>query len=277
MTKTRFAVGLVLLSLIATPASWAQTELKDIKETRPGIGVDAKGNSAFDPSRNVLDLVLAAVKRLDDIMDLAFKRQDDLRSGQAALEELRYASIKENSSLRAEYEDKLRKAEAGRLDANRVVDTNSVTVANERATATASALAKKGDDAASVLSAQLTKSADDVRSIVKTTADEQARNSQQQLAAIQAQFTGFGTRITALEQAGAEGLGKQKFQDPAIADLLREVKRQGDTLTAGAGKSEGISATVAIFMSAAGILILLLSVGIPLILRGRSSNNFRRR
>lgn len=219
---------------------------------KPGQTVDAKGNPAIDPTKNVLDLVLAAVKRLDDILDLTVKRQDDLRAGQAALEELRYASLKENASLRADYEDKLRKAEAGRLDAIRIVDTNNVTVANERAAATASALQKKGDDSALVLSAQVTKSADDVRTLVKTTADEQSRNLQQQFSAIQTQFTGLGSRLSVLEQAGAEGLGKQKFQDPALAALLARVETlvaaRADQAGVGTGRSEVVGWIVAALM-----------------------------
>jgi uncharacterized protein YnzC (UPF0291/DUF896 family) len=219
---------------------------------KPGQTVDIKGNQAIDPTKNVLDLVLAAVKRIDDILDLTVKRQDDLRLAQAALEDLRYSSIKENSALRADYEDKLRKAEANRLDAIRIVDTNNVSVASERANATAAALAKKGDDAALVLSAQVTKSADDVRTLVKNTADEQARNLQQQFAGIQNQFNGIGTRLTALEQTGAEGAGRQKFQDPALAALISEVQKlsrvQSDNSSVGSGRSDVIGWIVAALM-----------------------------
>jgi hypothetical protein len=48
------------------------------REDRPGIGVDAKGGGVIDPTKNVLDLVLAAVTRLNDLMAAFNKRQDDL-------------------------------------------------------------------------------------------------------------------------------------------------------------------------------------------------------
>ena len=262
----RIAV-LVVVALFAGPAM-----AQDGGKAVPTLGqpVDRAGNVAVDPTRNVLDLVLAAVKRLDDIMLLNGSRQDDLRNAMVVMDELRVSHIKElldertkridnNESLRSDYEDKLRKAEANRLDAIRIVDTNNVTVANERAAATAAALQKKGDDSALVLSAQVTKSADDVRTLVKTTADEQSRNLQQTFASIQTQFTNIGTRLTTLEQAGAEGIGKQKFQDPAIAALVLEVQKvsraQDDRTSVGSGRSDVVGWIVA------GIVLLISIIG----------------
>lgn len=186
---------------------------------------------AVDPSENVKALNEAAQKR-----------QDDLRAAEGVLNEVRYATLKEMIALRADYEDKLRRAEASRLDAIRLVDTTNLSVDRERAAATAQALQKKGDDSALVLSAAVVKSADDVRNIVKTTADEQARNLATQLGGIQAQFTDIGKRLTLLEQTGAEGIGKQKFQDPVQAALVEEVRKlsrlQGDAAGAGVGRGE---------------------------------------
>jgi hypothetical protein len=59
-------------------------------ETKAGMGVDNKGNPVIDPTANVLQLVEAAVKRINDLheQELEFnekirqedvKRQDDLR------------------------------------------------------------------------------------------------------------------------------------------------------------------------------------------------------
>lgn len=54
----------------------------------------------FDPSKNVLDLVLAAVRRLDDLGASVVKRQDDLRD---ALDK----RTSELSGLRGTHEDRL--------------------------------------------------------------------------------------------------------------------------------------------------------------------------
>jgi hypothetical protein len=179
---------------------------------------------AIDPTENV--------KSLQAFGD---KRQDDLRAVEGAINELRYSNMKEMISLRAEYEDKLRNAEAKRIDAIRLVDSNSISVANERAVATATALAKTVQDSAQVLSAQATKSADDLRQLVSTTAAESNRNLQQK-------FEDITKRISALEQAGAEGIGKQKFADPAQIALIDEVRKisraQSDSAGVGIGRGE---------------------------------------
>lgn len=172
--------------------------------------------TAIDPTENVKALNEAAQKR-----------SDDLRGLESQIGELRYNQLKEMIALRADYEDKLRRAEASRLDALRLVDTNNVSIANERAVATAAALAKRVDDSAQVLNAQLVKSADDVR---KTTAE---------------QFSAVTARLGALEQGSAEGLGKQKYQDPVQAALIEEVRKlsrsQSDSAGAGIGRGEILS------------------------------------
>lgn len=116
-------------------------------------------------------------------------------------------------------------------------------------------MAKAQQDSALVLSAQLTKSADDQRNLVKTTADEQSRNLQQQFTGIASQLAAMSTRLTALEQAGAEGLGKQKLQDPAITALETEVGKlsrlQADAAGAGAGQT---SMMMVIFLSIGAIV-----------------------
>jgi hypothetical protein len=149
----------------------------------------AEDNKAIDPTENVKALQAAGDKR-----------QDDLRAREAAINELRYTHLQEILSLRADYENQLRVAEAKRIDAIRTVDSNAVTVANDRAVATATALAKTVQDSAAVLSTQVTRSAEDLRSLVATTAAESNRNLQQQFAAIT-------TRLSALEQGSVNTSG----------------------------------------------------------------------
>jgi hypothetical protein len=208
-------------------------------EERPGAGVDSQGRAVIDPTENVKALSEAAQKR-----------QDDLRSLGDIINEQRATHLKEIMILRAEYEDKLRNAEAKRIDAIRLVDSNSISVANERAVATATALAKTVQDSAQVLSAQATKSADDLRQLVSTTAAESNRNLQQK-------FEDITKRISALEQAGAEGIGKQKFQDPATAALIEEVRKlsraQSDSAGVGIGRGE--------ILSGIAVLLTLLLAG----------------
>lgn len=72
-----------------------------------GPASDAAGRPVFDPSKNVLDLVYAAVKR-----------QDDLRESESR-------HVREIMAVRAGYEEKLSKAESSRIDAIRAVDVGT--------------------------------------------------------------------------------------------------------------------------------------------------------
>ncbi len=90
MTRALAGVLLAGLLLLSAPA-WAQS-------SSAGIPVDAHGGPTVDPTKNVLDLVMAAVKRLDDIAAVQGQRVED-----------RIAS-------NAKYQDALREAETRRLN-----------------------------------------------------------------------------------------------------------------------------------------------------------------
>jgi uncharacterized phage infection (PIP) family protein YhgE len=199
-------------------AGWIQTMIgvtitiaflscPSLAQDKSRAGVDAQqGIPVIDPTENV--------KALNEA---ANKRQDDLRELSNEINTIRYNHIQELVALRADYEDKLRRAEANRLDAIRLVDTNNVAVANERAVATATALAKTVNDSAQVLSSQVTKSADDLRTLVATTAAESSRSLQQQFAAIT-------TRVSALEQGSVNtsgvGSGRSDVVGWAVGALM---------------------------------------------------------
>lgn len=97
----------------------------------PGPGVDARGRPVIDPTKNVLDLVLAEGRRQDELREASARRLNDL------------------ASMRADYDDKLRQAEAARIDAIREVDVKAVQRAAEvqatQATAIASTVATTAD------------------------------------------------------------------------------------------------------------------------------------
>jgi len=100
----------------------------------PGAATDASGIPVLDPTKNVLDLV-----------DAAIKRQDDLRAAESR-------HVREVASLRAEYQAELRQAETARLNAIRAVDVSAV----QRA-------AEVQSDAAATLAAQVVASAEAMR------------------------------------------------------------------------------------------------------------------
>jgi len=85
---------------------------------------DAQGWPLEDPTANVIAILEAATKRTDDLREAAVKRQDDMRSSD-------YAHITDLMNLTAAYEEKLRLAEAHRIDAIRAVDVGNVQRAAE--------------------------------------------------------------------------------------------------------------------------------------------------
>jgi hypothetical protein len=78
-----------------------------------GPGVDRYGNEIIDPTKNVLDLVAAAIQRQDDL------REKDTNH------------LVEIVRLRSDYDKELRKAESARIDAIRAVDVAAVQRAAE--------------------------------------------------------------------------------------------------------------------------------------------------
>jgi hypothetical protein len=128
------------------------------KKKRAGMQPGGVG-AVVDPTKNVLDLVEAAVKRLDDMMaanvrlaEEQIRRQDDLRKIEAD-------HVKETADLRSKYEVMLRDKETQRIDAIRAVDVGAVARASEVATAQASTLATQVQVSAETLRGQVAASA----------------------------------------------------------------------------------------------------------------------
>jgi hypothetical protein len=201
----------------------------------------------IDPTANVLALVEASVKRINDLQDAATLRIESLRElDNKRIDDLRIAEARrldEQAALREQYHDKLSLAEAKRIDAIRAVDVNNVSVASERAAAQAMVLAN-----------QVTTSAEALRTLVASTATTTAA----QQSAITQQFT---ERLTSLERAQYEGKGKSSLADPQIAELVAEMKSLRESKSVTTGKDEGsvaskanLRANIATAIAVAGFL-----------------------
>ena len=165
---------------------------------------------AIDPTLNVKELVSLEMRRQDDLRDAEGRRSNDLREA-----ELR--RINEQLVLRAEFGVQLREAEAKRIDAIRAVDVNAVSVASERAT-----------QQANVLAAQVATSAETQRALVATTASTIATQLQQIVGPII-------DRLGVLEKASFEGQGKSTRDDPAMTNMLAEIKSLRESQSVGQG------------------------------------------
>lgn len=161
----------------------------------------------IDPTENVLQLVEAQVKRLDDLSSLYEKRVTDLQVANDRLLDLRdrrqddlrtieTAHLKYVADMRAQYEQKLAEKESERLDAIRAVDVGNVSRAAEVSAAQASTLAT-----------QVQTSAETLRTQAATFAQQVAANLAQTLEPIQSDIRDL--RKTQSEQIGAKERGSE--------------------------------------------------------------------
>jgi hypothetical protein len=228
-----------------------------------------RGRSEWeDPSRNVQRLNEASAKRQDDLSELrtllfearleCLKENIKLRSEYeekiAALQALR---LDQQASIRASYSERLELAESKRIDAIRAVDVAAVAVASQRAADQAMVLSTQVATSAEQLRTQGAQQAEALRSLVATTANTIAQ-AQQQI------VTSLSTRITTLEQAGYQAVGKQGVVDPQMVELLAEVKSLREARREVSGVSQGISTSWAVFGAAMMLLIGLGGLGLAL-------------
>lgn len=218
-----------------------------------GLPADVYGNPTIDPTKNVLDLVDAAVTRIDDMAVLReqlrserAKYADEIRQAETQrLDDLRAAEsrrVDEQASMRAEFQEKVSIGESKRIDAIRAVDVAAVAVASERAT-----------QQATVLATQVSTSADALRTLVATTAAAMAATNQ----SLTTQLT---DRIATLEKAQYELRGKSAVVDPQMEMLLGEMRGLRERASADSGKSAGISMTGAMVMGGVSLVAMLFGI-----------------
>lgn len=196
---------------------------------------EAKGRNGGDPTVNVREMFADAVARLDDMRNAEVRRINDLAEAETR-------RVNEQMALRDKYEDKLALAESKRIDAIRAVDEQSRTVDREKAATQATLLATA-----------VTTTAETLRALVAQKADDQARNLDQRIGPIV-------DKLTSLEQAQFTGVGERRVTDPALAEMMADVRalrmsRVGDT-----GKTEGATDLWKIIASVVGVVVTIGSI-----------------
>jgi hypothetical protein len=203
-----------------------------------GMGVDAAGGPVIDPTKNVLDVVDAAVRRLDDILEIRAQLTDE----KIMRMEREWIHLDRFGKLRAEYEAMLRQAESQRLDSIRQVDREDV---NKTAAQNLAAL--------QTLQTQTSTMAETLRTQVSNTATTLANQLAQQ-------FAESNKRVSALELTSSEGRGKQAVADPQLERLALLVEKLAASQATGVGKTEGISSAWIFVVGAVGLVGTLLSI-----------------
>jgi len=128
-----------------------------MNEPATGIGVDKTGGPVVDPTQNVLDLVEAAVKRLDDLRVADARHANQL------------------AAVRAEHAKELRVIEKDRLDAIRAVDVGAVQRAAEVQATQAGALAAQVVATADAFRVSLAAALEPIQKDIRDLRDAQSR------------------------------------------------------------------------------------------------------
>lgn len=121
----------------------------------PGPGVDRWGTPVVDPTKNVLDLVRAAIERQDNLREAESRHIRELATVRAEYDQQLRAADQERMAMRGAYEDKLRVQESARIDAIRAVDVGAVTRAAEVSATQAATLATQQQASADALRGQV--------------------------------------------------------------------------------------------------------------------------
>lgn len=195
------------------------------KTIQPGGATDSANRPVVDPTANVQSLTEASNKR-----------QDDLREAQEKYFASEIAHLNETAVLRAEHNAEMRRMEADRVDKIRSVD-----VAN--AAATAAQLVGAVNTLATTASA----TAETLRNQVAATAAAVASQTERVLGPII-------ERLTTLEKSNNFVQGRATVSDPALADLVIEIRKLSLGAATNTGTRAGTAAVIAFVMS--GIFVL---------------------
>ncbi len=139
------------------PRGQAQRDQPEIRSTGQSTGpsVDRFGRDVIDPTKNVLDLVAAAIARQDDLRRAESAHMRELAQVRSEYNARIRESDLETAALRARYEEQLRTQESARIDAIRAVDVGAVSRAAEVSAAQAQTLATQQQASADALRNQV--------------------------------------------------------------------------------------------------------------------------
>jgi phage terminase Nu1 subunit (DNA packaging protein) len=181
--------------------------------------------NVIDPTKNVLDLVDAAVMRIDDMAELRAVIADE----KIARMEREWIHLEAMASLREQHAREARESEAKRLDAIRD---------NDRSTLTAT-------------TAQSQQSIQALATAATTTAEVLRNNTERVVSPIL-------DRLTSIETTVNRGIGRSAVADPQISELMIEMRKLSTSRDIGTGKSEGMSDSAKLLIGALTIMTALM-------------------
>lgn len=206
------------------------------KGSSQGPATDSSNTPVVDPTDNVMKLVEASSRRIDDIARAESRRIDELMTGERRYNDIRAEHKKELLALYAAHSNELSMKESSRLDSIRQVDREDVAKTAAAANNAILALAKQTTDLASTLQSQ----------VGATAAAAETRRS--------ADMSEVNKRVSALELASSASAGKQTIADPQVAELRLAVSSLIAAQNTATGFTAGKAAAIAAGLAAATAL-----------------------
>lgn len=204
-----------------------------------GMAVDSAGAVAYDPSENVKALMEASLKSLTERQDLIARIADE------KIERLESEVINAEkfATLRAAHNAEIRSMESDRVDKIRSVD-----VAN--AAATAAQLLS----AVTTLASTAQATAETLRNQVAATAAAVASQTERIINPIV-------ERVAVLEKSSYRGEGRSTLADPALQDIMAEMRKISNGVSTSSGKSEGSGDTIKWIALGISMVVGLIAIG----------------
>ena len=126
----------------------------------------------IDPTTNVLSLVSAAGRRMDDLRAAEQRRMDDVMDLRDKLRKAEARRVDDLLDMTSRHAAELREAESKRLDAIRTTDTAAMAMATERAAAQATVLARQLTDSQEAFRILVQQTAEGLRKLLDVHTDE---------------------------------------------------------------------------------------------------------
>lgn len=189
-----------------------------MNKSASGVGVDSFGGAVIDPTYNVERVIDLAVERLDDLSKLQAQLNDE-KIKRMEREWIHQDTV---AILRAEHYKEIRHAESDRVDKIRSVDVSNAAATAAQLLSAVTTLASSAQATAEVL-----------RNQVASTAAAVAAQTERVLNPII-------ERVAQLEKSSSFGQGRAALADPAMADLVAEMRKINGNVSERSGR-ESIS------------------------------------
>lgn len=211
-----------------------------------------------DPTFNVRELLDQAADRENERLEALNLRLCDQMESHRRYDDMQYKHLEDFARLRADHQMQIDDKESDRLDKIRQVDVQARDTAAERAS-----------DANGILANITATNAETLRAALANTATTIAKQRADDAIAVQTQMDNMvklsNERFTSLERSRWEGEGRGSVTDPALVELVKEMKSVTGALAASKGGSEGMKSLWGYFAAAVGVIVGVVGIVLAIV------------